>query len=51
MVDALRNFFTMVMDPNPFKEKRVEITLEQFEELQKIVENAYEYKHARVKSS
>ena len=51
MVDVLRMFFSELLDPSPIKEKNVDITMEQFEELQRILENAYEYKHARVKFS
>ena len=51
MVDGLKSFFRELLDPSPIKEKHVELTMEQFEELQKILENAYEYKHARIKSS
>lgn len=48
MVDGLKSFFRELLDPNPIKEKHVNLTVEQLEELQKILENAYEYKHARI---
>jgi hypothetical protein len=51
MADGLKTFFRELLDPSPIKEKHVDLTMEQFEELQRILENAYEYKHARVKSS
>ena len=48
MVDGLKSFFRELLDPNPIKEKHVNLTVEQLEELQKILENAYEYKHVRI---
>ena len=51
MADGLKTFFRELLDPSHIKEKHVDLTMEQFEELQRILENAYEYNHARVKSS
>ena len=48
MADGLKTFFRELLDPSPIKEKHVDLTMEQFEELQRILENAYEYKHARI---
>ena len=42
IIDYIKNLF----DPSPIKYNRFTLTKEQYEELQRIVENAYEHKHA-----
>ena len=41
-IDYIKDLF----DPSPIKYNRFTLTKEQYEELQRIVENAYEHKHA-----
>ena len=46
MVQMIIDYLKVLFDPSPIKRNRFTMTQAQFEELEKIVENAYEHKHA-----
>ena len=46
MVQMIIDYLKDLFDPSPIKRNRFIMTQAQFEELEKIVENAYEHKHA-----
>ena len=46
MVQMIIDYLKDLFDPSPIKRNRFTMTQAQFEELEKIVENAYERKHA-----
>ena len=46
MVQMIIDYLKDLFDPSPIKRNRFTMTQAQFEELEKIVENAYEHKHA-----
>ena len=46
MVQMIIEYLNDLFDPSPIKYNRFTLTKEQYEELQRIVENAYEHKHA-----
>ena len=47
MVQMIIDYLKDLFDPSPIKRNRFIMTQAQFEELEKIVESAYEHKHAR----
>ena len=46
MVQMIIDYLKDLFDQSPIKRNRFTMTQAQFEELEKIVENAYEHKHA-----
>ena len=46
MIRTIIDYIKDLFDPSPIKCNRFTLTKEQYEELQRIVENAYEHKHA-----
>ena len=46
MVQMIIDYLKDLFDPSPIIRNRFTMTQAQFEELEKIVENAYEHKHA-----
>ncbi len=46
MIRTIIDYIKDMFDPSPIKYNRFTLTKEQYEELQRIVENAYEHKHA-----
>ena len=46
MIRTIIDYIKDPFDPSPIKYNRFTLTKEQYEELQRIVENAYEHKHA-----
>ena len=46
MVQMIIDYLKDLFDPSPIKRNWFTMTQAQFEELEKIVENAYEHKHA-----
>ena len=47
MIQRIIDYLINLFDPSPIKQKRYKLTQVQFYELEKIVESAYEHKHAR----
>ena len=47
MIQRIVDYIIDLFDPSPIKQKRFILTQVQFYELEKIVESAYEHKHAR----
>ena len=45
MIRTIIDYIKDLFDPSPIKYNRFTLTKEQYEELQRIVENAYEHKH------
>ena len=46
MIRTIIDYIKDLFDPSPIKYNRFTLTKEQYEELQRIMENAYEHKHA-----
>lgn len=46
MIRTIIDYIKDLFDPSPIKYNRFTLTKEQYEELQRMVENAYEHKHA-----
>ena len=47
MIQRIVDYIIDLFDSSPIKQKRFTLTQVQFYELEKIVESAYEHKHAR----